>query len=110
MMIEPVPAQWRQLICKPCIIRLLHLLTGGSGRAGVFTGGMPTSLAALRSCIAPSLPLRFRARFPRALMPLSNSHRLASQLPGGSGSIGGCHALRVRRIRLRGLVVGGGGD
>ena len=110
MMIEPVPAQWRQLIRKPCIIRLLHLPTGSRGLAGGFTGGNPAALASLRVGVAPSLLLRFRACFPRTLLPLSSSHRPASQLPSGSGSIGGCDALRVRRIRLRGLIAVVGGD
>ena len=82
----------------------------GGSLTGGFAGGKPASLASLSLGVATGLLLRFRARFPYALLPLSSSHWLASQQPSGSGSIGGCDALRVRRIRLRGLIAVVGGD
>ena len=105
MMIDPVPAQRRQLIRKPCIIRLLHLPAGCGGLAGGLASGNPAELAAIRLGVAPTLLLRFTTCLPGTAIPLSMGHRLGPQLPSDSGSVRGCDPLRIPCIGLRGVIL-----
>jgi len=103
--------QRRQPSGKRSICRLLCLLACGGGLAGGVTGGKPASLATLRVGVAPSLLPCVRACIPCTALSLCSTHRLAADHPRLSRYMGGSEALQVRRVGLRGVVVGGdGGD
>jgi hypothetical protein len=106
-----VSLQRRQPSRKLRIRLLLRLPACGGGLAGGVAGGKPAPLAALRLGIAPSLLLRFRAGLSCSPQILGIGHWSSSNHPCGSRGLSGSKALRVRRIRLRGIVaasVGGG--
>ena len=103
--------QRRQPSRKLGIRLLLRLPACGGGLAGGLAGGKPAPLAALRLGIAPSLLLRFRACLSCSPQILGIGHWSSPNHPCGSRGLSGSKTLRVRHIRLRGIVaasVGGG--